>query len=322
MEVRIATLNIYFFPEGFVGNKRSSADMEMIRGVIRRLDSDIIVFQEINDLESLEQLMVNVIPGRTYSMRDQAGHWAASNIGPDMKVPLAFDTNKLELLDVGSARNADDPPANRARRDAVAGRFRPREGGPSFTVVGVHLKSGILTVGPTTDPDDEMRTEQMANLTRWITTLAPMLPGGQQRPAGEPTVLIGDFNAVRGNMALTPLSQGGNLSAWHWPEPRFASAMAPAPVEINLPQGERWTTHLDKEIIDHVIVSPEVKMIGDPWAYAFDYDGSWLQAAGVTKQWLENFGYTLHPVNKPSEVKENLHHITDHRPVRVSIELD
>ena len=322
MEVRIATLNIFFFPEGFVGNKRSNADMEMIRDVIRRLDSDIIVFQEIYDLGKLEQLMANVIPGRTYSMRDQAGHWAASNIGPDMKVPLAFDTNKLELLEVGSARNADDPPADMSRRDAVAGRFKRRDGQSSFTVVGVHLKSGYLNVGPTNDPDDIMRTGQMANLTRWITTLAPILPGGNQRPASEPTVLIGDFNAVRGNMALTPLSQGGNLSTWHWPEPRFASALSPAPVEVNLSQDERWTTHLDKKIIDHVIVSPETKMIGDPWAYAFDYDGAWLHAAGVTKQWLEHFGYTFHPVNKPPRVKENLHHITDHRPVRVSIDLD
>ena len=322
MEVRIATLNIFFFPEGFVSNKRTNADLEMIRDVIRRLDSDIIVFQEINDLEKLEQLMVNVIPGRTYSLRDQAGHWAASNIGPDMKIPLAFDSNKLELLEVGSARNADDPPASKSMRDSVAARFRPRGGVTSFTVVGVHLKSGILTVAPDKNTNDEKREVQMRNLTKWITKLVSITPGGPTRPAHEPTVLIGDFNALRGNVALMPLSQGGDLATWSWPVPRFASAMLPAPVEVNLPQWERWTTHLDRKIIDHVIVSPEVKLIDGPWAYAFDYDESWLQAAGVTKQWLEDMGYTFHPVNESPKVMENLHHITDHRPVRVSIEVD
>ena len=323
MEVRLATFNIYWFPSStFAGNQRSAQDFEKIREVIKRLDSDILVFEEILDLETLEGLMANVIPSRTYSLRNQAGQWAASGTGPGMKVPLAFDSEKLELIEVGSARNPGDPHPTQSKRDPVAARFRPRGGGPTFTVIGVHLKSGYLTVGPSEDPDDATRVKQMARLTQWINSLAPITPGGPARPAHEPTVLLGDFNAVRGNIALTPLSPGGGLSTWSWPAPRFASALLPAPVVINLPPHEQWTTHLDGEIIDHVIVSPEVNVIDGPWAYAFDYDNSWLQATGVSKAWLEKRDYLFTPQNEDPKMTENLHHITDHRPVRVSIRLD
>jgi endonuclease/exonuclease/phosphatase family metal-dependent hydrolase len=325
MEVRIATFNIFWFPSSsFIGNRRSEEDREKIREVIKRLDADILVFQEILDLEALEGLLSGLIPGRSYCLRDQAGHWAASTIGQKqgMKVPLAFDSNKLELLEVGSALTAAQPPAPKGRRDPVAARLRPLGGGPPLTVIGVHLKSGVLTASSTpSTPDDVIRVEEMARLTEWIKTSAPITPGGQARPIDEPTVLIGDFNAVRGNAALNPLSPAGALASYSWPEPRFASTMLPSPVEVNLPLLERWTTHLDRKVIDHVILSPEVKLIETPWVYAFDRDDSWLQAAGVSQDWLEEMDYTLKPKHgSPGDV-ENLHRVSDHRPVRVSVEL-
>jgi len=95
----------------------------------------------------------------------------------------------------------------------------------------------------------------------------------------------------------------------------------PSPVEVNLPLLERWTTHLDRKVIDHVILSPGVKLIETPWVYAFDRDDSWLQAAGVSQDWLEEMDYTLKPKHgSPGDV-ENLHRVSDHRPVRVSVEL-
>ena len=324
MEVRIATFNIFWFPSSpFIGNSRSVEDLEKLREVIKRLDADILVFQEILDIVSLENLLSGLIPARSYRLRDQAGQWAASGLEQTqgMKVPLAFDSNKLELLEVGSARLAGQPPAPMGRRDPVAARLRPLGGGPPLTVIGVHLKSGWLTEGPPSTPDDQIRVEEMAQLTEWITTSAPITAGGPARPAGEPTVLIGDFNAVRGNAALTPLSPGGDLSSWSWPKPRFAAPMLPSPVEVNLPPDERWTTHLDKKTIDHVIASPEVELIGKPWVYAFDRDNTWLQAAGVPQDWLEEMNYTFTPGHGPSKEVENLHRISDHRPVRVSVKL-
>lgn len=276
MEVRIATFNIFWFPSStFIGNQRSSEDLPKIREVIKRLDSDILVFEEILDLVTLEQLLANVIPGRSYSLRDQAGHWAASSTGDDLKVALAFDSKKLERLDVGNARLAGELPAPHRIRDPVAARLRPLGGGPSFMVIGVHFKSGDLTVPPMPSTDeDDTRKKEVAKLSKWINTSAPIVPGGLARPVDEPTVLIGDFNALRGNVALEPLMPGGVLSTWSWLPPRFASTLLPKPVEINLPSGERWTTHLDRKIIDHIIVSPEVKVTDGPWAYAFDYDTS------------------------------------------------
>nr|AIB07915.1 EXOMEG1 [uncultured organism] len=323
MEVRIATFNIFWFPSStFIGNSRSVEDLDKLREVIKRLDADILVFQEILDLQALENLL-SLIPDRSYSLRDQDGNWAASGAEKpnDLKVPIAFDSNKLELLEAGRALLAGQSPASWGRRDPVAARFRPIGGGTPLTVIGVHLKSGILTEGAEAEtPDDEIRIEEMENLTNWIKTLAPITPSGQPRPANESTVLIGDFNAIRGNVALKPLLSDAELSKWSWPQPRFASAMSPSTVEVNLPLKERWTTHLDREVIDHVIVSPEVKLVEGPWVYAFDYDDSWLQAANVTKDWLEQSGYTFKKGNNLKAV-ENLHRISDHRPVRVIVEL-
>lgn len=324
MEVRIATFNIFWFPSSpFIGNHRSSDDSEKICEVIRRLDADVLVFQEILGLEALEELLSDVIPSRSYSMRDQAGKWAASGIEKDdMKVPFAFDRSKLELLEAGSVRRPGDLVAPWGRREPVAARLRPLGGGPIFTVIGVHLKSGYLTEGP--DPvtkDDDIRVEETTRLSEWIATLAPITPGAAARPAGEPTVLVGDFNALRRNAAMKPFSPGGALSSWSWPEPRFASAMSPLPIEMNPPDHERWTTHLDRKIIDHVMASPELKLAEAPWVYAFDQDESWLQTVGVSRDWLEEGNYMLTPAHKPSNNVENLHRVSDHRPVRATVVL-
>lgn len=318
MEIRIATFNIYWFPSSsFAGNRRTSGDLGKLREVIKRLDSDVLVFQEILDLESLEDLLSGVIQGRTYSLRDQAGGWAASGVGQEggMKVPVAFDSSRLQLLEAGSARNAEDPPPSKGRRDPVAARLKPLDGGVPFTVIGVHLKSGSLTVGP--DPsteEDEARVREMDRLARWIRSSSAITQG-------EPAVLLGDFNALQRNAALAPLAPGGELSSWSWPEPRFAWSLAPAPVEADLPETERWTTHLDREVIDHVMLSPGVQVASGPWVYAFDHDRDWLEAAGISREWLEERSYTLAPDNGPVRNLENLHRISDHRPVRVSITL-
>src|SRR5687768_3955848 len=105
MKVRIATCNIFWFPSSdFIGNSRSAADLDKVRKIIERLDADIIVFQEIGDLQALENLL-SAIPNHSYRMRDKNGNWASSTLHQpkSIKVPLAFDSNKLELLEVGSA---------------------------------------------------------------------------------------------------------------------------------------------------------------------------------------------------------------------------
>ncbi len=325
MKVRIASFNIYWFPSSsFIGNHRSQEDLDKLREVIRRLDADVIVFQEIVDLAALEGLLSGLTPNREYQLRDAAGNWIASGAAKkgDQKVSLVFDSRTLELLEGGTALRAGDPPASKGRRDPVAARLRPRGGGPAFTVIGVHLKSGLLTEGPTpSTPDDQIRIEETEKLTAWITQLAPLTPGGPQRPAGEPTVLVGDFNAVDGNVAFKPFSAAGPLASWSQPAPRFTTKMLPSPTEANLSPNDRWTTHLDKKVIDHILVAPGTKVADGPWVYAFDRDDSWLKAVGVTGQWLEAQDYLLSPANGPAKKVENLHHISDHRPVWVDVAL-
>ena len=325
MKVRIASFNIYWFPSSpFIGNRRSKADLAKLREVIRRLDADVLVFQEILDLAALEKLLSGLTPNRAYQLRDAAGSWIASGAAKkaDMKVPLAFDSRTLEVLESGTARRAGDPPAAKGRRDPVAARLQPRGGGPAFTVIGVHLKSGILTEGPTpSTPDDEIRLEETARLAAWITQLSPLTPGGPQRPAGEPTVVIGDFNAVHGNVALKPFSAAGPLASWSWLAPRFTTKMIPSPAEAKLGPNDRWTTHLDRKVIDHIIVAPGTKVVDGPWVYAFDRDASWLKAVSVAGEWLEAQGCLLSPNNGAATKVENLHRISDHRPVWANVAL-
>jgi hypothetical protein len=314
MDVRIATLNIFGYPASFLGNTRDAGDRAKVGELIKRLDSDIIVFQEIVDLDDLERLLSGLVHAREYRLKDAAGRWIASGGGgTGMKVVLAFDRKRLELLEAGKAMKAGQPTATGGMRDPVAARLRPVGGVESLTVVGVHLKSGYLNVGPAQDPDDDVRVQEVNNLIDWIESLWPILPDGQPRP---------DFNAVRGNISVAPILSGAKLVSWSWPEPHFASTMSPSPVPLNLPESERWTTHLDKKIIDHVLLSPEVKLVEGPWVYVFDGDASWLAAAGVSEAWLEKKDYIMTPGNPPTPVKkENLHRITDHRPVRLTVAL-
>ncbi len=323
MDVRIATLNIFGYPSSFLGNERDDKDRAMIGELIKLLDADIIVFEEIVDIADLAHLLSGFVPGRQYRLKDDAGNWIASAVGGNgMKAVLAFDNTRLELLEAGKAMKAGQPTAPSGMRDPIAVRVRPVGGSQSLTVIGVHLKSGMLTVAPEQDADDKKRVKEVSSLIDWIESLSPISPDGNQRPAGEPTVLLGDFNAVRGNVSVEPILSGQKLKSWTWPEPLYASSMSPSPVPaVNLPASERWTTHLDRAVIDHVLLSPEVKLVEGPWVYVFSHDPAWLSAAGVTAQWLEKFEYVLTQANKPPVKKENLHRITDHRPVRVTVSL-
>src|SRR5215204_4450807 len=191
MDVRIATMNIFWYPSStFIGNSRDDEDQAKIREVIKRLDADVLVFQEILDLNALAGLLTGVIPGRQYSLWDRNGQWSASGAGhAGMKVALAYDSNKLELFEAGSALMAGQEPAGNGLRDPFAARLGRPGVGPSLTVIGVHLKSGLLTVPPAANtPADDTRVREMENLTEWITTLSPVTPGGEARPGDEPTV--------------------------------------------------------------------------------------------------------------------------------------
>ena len=81
-----------------------------------------------------------------------------------------------------------------------------------------------------------------------------------------------------------------------------------------------WTTHLDRAIIDHVMLSAEAHVVNGPWVYAFDRDAECRQAEALSADWMEQKTYKLTPpgsTNKP--LIENLHRISDHRPVRVTV---
>lgn len=325
MDVRIATLNIFGYPSSFLGNSRNAQDHAMIGELIKRLDADVIVFQEIIDLEELERLLSGLVPGREYRLKDDAEHWIASAVGGNgMKVVMAFDRNRLKPLEAGKAKKAG-PGATGGKRDCVAARLSPAGGGKSLTVIGVHFKSGLLTVPPRHEPEDDTRVEEVNNLIDWIESLSPILPGVEARPAGEPTVLIGDFNAVRGNISVEPILSGARLKSWLWAEPDFTSSLSPTPVS-NIPAGEHWTTFIDKAVIDHVLLSPEIEPVEGPWVYVFEYDPTWLAAADVTQEWMRKVEYVLTTTDDEGQVttedKENLFRITDHRPVRITVNLD
>ena len=141
MDVRIATLNIFGYPSSFLGNKRDAGDRAKVGELIRRLDSDVIVFEEIVDLADLNQLLSGLVPGRQYRLKDAAGNWIASAAeGDGMKAVLAFDSTKLDLLEAGKAMKAGQSAAPAGMRDPIAARLRPAGGGKPLTVVGVHLK--------------------------------------------------------------------------------------------------------------------------------------------------------------------------------------
>ncbi len=322
--LNVATFNIFWYPEsGVAQNERKEADDQRIARVLRNLAPHVVVFQEILDITRLQRLLERL--GDNFRLRQSpAGSWLASGSvasTKSMKIVCAYDADALELI--RGAKLYDPVPDRRfnGRRYPYALHLRDRGSGWEFTVVGVHFKSGLLGSDPT---NDAKRKKEVAHLARWLAGEPDTGTGHFERPPTPDVIVIGDFNALEYHQSLAELRTGA-LEAWDQARPQVAGFMTGEEVQPLEDPQERWTTYLDREIIDHVITSPSVKsrFLGPPLIYAFDLDPAMDDYPSPGGPWLRRrTSYQAKPYGGASlQTVPNLYRISDHRPLRMSLDI-
>lgn len=297
--MRIATFNVYWFgttrPDIV---DRTAADDALIAQVIARLDTDVVAFQEVCDLPRLEGVLQAAAAAGGRALRVRVGESFVSSGRPHeladgalQKVVYAWDPATVDLVAWGPLGGGP------ALRPPLLATFRDRAGA-SLTVAAVHLKSGIMGA-PLTDPSAALRQREASYLARWLDG-APLGPPGALQTRPGPTVLAGDLNARVDDPSIAALR---SLPGWAWPAPM-------------LPAGDPWTTWLDREVIDHVAVSPGARFVTDPRAFAFDHEPA---LGGVAFFHAVDGFHAQRARNFPRAPVENLYRVSDHRPVIAEI---
>ena len=320
MHINLATFNIFWYGSSAVDkNPRTDDDQKRIAQVLTRLDADVFVFQEILDLGGLETLLRG-IAGHTYELHRSDDAWLTSADPPSkskMKIVSAYDANVLELVAAAPLRNPVVDPEYKGRRDPYAMHLRVRATGEEFTLVGVHLKSGLPNAGQG-DRDAEIRLRETTFLASWLAGTLDVKLEPFERPPTEDVIVMGDCNATESNFSVAPLLDGR-----HYQPCQVATSLDPAaPLLLDDP-GEQWSTFLDRAVIDHVIVSLMVRpKISSALIYAFDSDPALDEEPAGGGHWLrKTTDYRVEPYeNAGVRPVPNLYRISDHRPVQITME--
>jgi len=298
--MKIATFNVYWFGTSRTGIvERAPEDDALVARVLGALDADVVALEEICDLPRLDAALraASAISGRDLRARVEDTYVTSARPaeladGASQKVVYAWDAGAVELLAWGALGGGP------ALRPPLLATFRDR-GGATLTLGAVHLKSGLMGA-PLSDPAVALRLREAEHLARWAGGAA-VGPAGPMVAGPGAIALLGDFNARLHDDSMAPLV---TLPGWSWPRP-------------TLPEASPWTTYLDREVIDHIGVSPGARVVGATRAYAYDLDpalggeGYFHRVDAFAAQRARGF---------PRAPVENLYRVSDHRPVVAEIE--
>jgi endonuclease/exonuclease/phosphatase family metal-dependent hydrolase len=235
-----------------------------------------------------------------------------------MKIACAYDQGVLQLVHHAELEDPVPDHGFWGRRHPYALHLRHRDTGWEFTFVGVHFKSGFGW------DDESKRKGEVAHLSTWLGGETELEVEHFERPPTADVLVLGDFNAVWGHASLAQL-RASPLEAWHRPEPVVVTSFAgeePDPsVDITK---EHWTTYLDRIVIDHAFAAPQVaaRFSDPPCIYAFDRDPVMDDYPSPGGHWLRRAtSYRAKPYGGASrQTVANLYRISDHRPLRVSLD--
>lgn len=167
-------------------------------------------------------------------------------------------------------------------RAPILAEFEHRPTGRRLHVIGVHAKSSAPEAE---DEAGQLKRKELDKLAEWATHET-----GEGRLAE--ALILGDLNSMLGGEDASHL-QSGAMADWHWREATGE-------------KDSHWTTTTDQVVIDHALVSPRL-------------------AERVTR-WPEIVYFDRDPnVQGPSPqqvlAKGILKNLTDHRPVRITLDL-
>ena len=233
--MKVGTFNIYWFgdSERF---KHSPEDDLRLASLIRSMNTDVMGFIEIVDVPRFETLLGKVGPKWTF--RDAANDTLTSTPGFQHLV-LAWNTDTVELVRWMRINSGD--------RSPIVARLKERATAKEVLAILVHPKSTRFT-----DPIGiEKRTKTFKAV---VSFLADPPPEFRNLPA----FVFGDFNSLAGSPEQVPL-----VAQQDWR--LLAPGIVPADADV-------WTTNLDKEVIDHFVISPAITVTDGPTIIAYDQD--------------------------------------------------
>jgi len=264
--MKVGTFNIFWFGDT-EGEKfhHAPGDDARLASLIKSMNTDVIGFIEIVDLPRFEALLGKV--GPTWTFRDASNATLTSTPGKQQLV-LAWNTDTVELVHWTRIDSGD-------RRPIVA-RLKERATGKEVIAILVHPKS-------TAFHDEVGIKKRKKTFEAVVKFLADRPPESRDLPA----FVFGDLNSLAGSPEQEPLvAQVG----WRLLAPNVV------PADAGL-----WTTNLDREVIDHFVISPAISVTDGPTIIAYDHDPT-----------INDPGGSEYPVMK---------RLSDHRPVWVTFAL-
>ncbi len=230
---------------------KPEAEKAALRAVIRKLDADVIAFQEMGGPAFLEELRrdlasegVSYPYGEAMLAADEKRGLAVLS-----RVPLGAVTPHRDLAGVRTAAAASTAAATPepVRRGLLEVEVPWPEGGGVVTLFIVHLKSR-LTDDKTDPAADEQRAAEAVAVRDRILQRVPKPveadEGGTTNTARY--VVIGDFNAVPGSRPLRAVQAKGKREIATW-------------LDAADSRGHRWTHAYATQAVysrfDHVLVS-------------------------------------------------------------------
>ena len=321
--INLATFNIFWYPaHDDAQNHRDDTDDRRIVDVLTSLDAHALTFQEILDLDRLEKLLKRV-PGHVYQLHqappDKA--WLTSGSATSafyQKIVCAYDETVLDLVAASTLPPKDSNSKYPGPRRPFAMHLRDRETGWEFTLVGVHLKSSYPGAPPG-DPDADKRKDEAAFLANWLGQPPDLESDDFGQPPTKDVVLLGDLNAVKDDFSVVPL-QGASLV---WPQAQGVISLDSPTANVPLSDTKCWSTFLDGLVIDHAVVSAGVApRVRSTLIYAFDMDPALDEAPPAAEHWLHRrTGYwVMQTQGDVLREVPNLYRISDHRPLRVTLD--
>jgi endonuclease/exonuclease/phosphatase family metal-dependent hydrolase len=306
-------------------NQRYQWKLELLAGVIERLDPDVVALQEIGGedgeepLDDLQEALGGSHPHRALSaFRDgrdiQVAFLSKHTVDEHEDVVDFPDGPALDIHDLDEAGNPK--PIERMGRGAL--RVRVTKDGLTVDLITAHLKSKLLTFpGGRFSPRNEGERAQVAGIALmrrmaeavtlriWVNGLL----GGDDRP---PLLLLGDLNDVPEAQTSLILNgpPGSEISTRGFNMPDQGDAarlfnLAPIP-----PADRVSRIHEGRgELIDQILASEEFFPVGDDGRRQLPEFVSHIDVAGGLPSVGEN------PVEREEDVAP------DHAPVTASFEL-
>ncbi len=264
--MKVGIFNIYWFGDKQDGKfHHAPTDDARLASLIGSMNTDVTGFIEIVDLVRFEALLAKV--GSTWTFRDSANHTLTSTPGSQHLV-LAWNTGTVELVRWTQIHYGD--------RSPIVARLKERATGKEVLAILVHPKSTAF--------DDEIGIGKRKKTFEAVVSFLNHPPAGF---SDLPVFVFGDLNSLAGSPEQAPLvAQTG----WHL----LAPTVVPAGAGV-------WTTNLDKEVIDHFVISPGLNVTDGPTIIAYDQDPA-----------IDDPGHSTNLVMKQ---------LSDHRPVRVKFAL-